>query len=348
MFAEATLARKTETGLRRFDMRRDLQQLADLIDLAFGSEIEAARSSIVAEMRRLARSGPLLWVVDASYATLSPLMGGFVWLDDGRLVGNVTLSADNGQRSPWTISNVAVHPDFRRHGIARQLMKAALDDARHRGAPSVVLEVQTSNAPAQQLYRELGFERYQTVTELRLPAPNGSILRRPPAETLRLRKRRDGDWRELYDFYQAITPVAAQAIKPALPQDFRIGIRSRLSRWLDDLLYRCERSEWVLEQEGISAVLQITGQFADAAHRVQVDVHPEHQRSVERELLATALRKLSGFPERDIVSTVPESQPEVLAAFQRTGFRTMRILDQLVFWSSGQGQRAATGPERRT
>jgi hypothetical protein len=78
MFAEAILARRPDTGLRRFDMRRDLQQLADLIDLAFESEIEATRSSIVAEMRRLARAGPLLWLLDASYATLSPLMGGFV------------------------------------------------------------------------------------------------------------------------------------------------------------------------------------------------------------------------------------------------------------------------------
>lgn len=348
MFAEAILVRKSDTGLRRFDMRRDLEQLADLIDLAFGSEIEAARSSIVAEMRRLARSGPLLWLVDASYATLSPLMGGFVWIDEGRLVGNATLSADNGQRGPWIVTNVAVHPDFRGRGIARQLMEATLDEARRRGARSVVLEVQAANAPAQQLYHELAFERYQTVTELRLPAPNGSTLRHPaalfdspPAESPTLRKRRPGDWRKLYDFYRAVTPGPVQAIKPVLPQDYRMGIQLRLNRWLDDLMYRCERSDWVLEQGGISAVLQITGQYAEAAHRLQMDVHPERQGTAEKELLATGLNKLSHFPERDVVATVPESQPQALAAFHRAGFRTMRVLDQMVFWCTGPAQRAA-------
>ncbi len=355
MFAEAILARKTDAGLRRFDMRRDLRQLAELIDLAFGSEIEAARSSIVAEMRRLAASGPLLWLANASYATLSPLLGGFVWINDGRLVGNVTLSADHGPRGPWTITNVAVHPDFRRQGIARQLMEAALDEARDRRAPSVVLEVQAANAPAQQLYRELGFEHYQTVTELRLPAPNASILRHPPAlfDTAptgapALRKRRPGDWRRLYDFYQAVTTAPVQAVRPVLPEDYQLGIRLRLNRWLDDVMYRCERSEWILEQGGIRAVLQVTGQYADAAHRLQIEVRPECQGTGERELLAAGLQRLTRFPERDVVSTVAASQPQALEAFRRAGFRTMRVLDQLVFRYSRPAQQAATARAERT
>jgi ribosomal protein S18 acetylase RimI-like enzyme len=352
MFAEAILARQPETGLRRFDMRRDLKQLADLIDLAFESEIEAARSSIVAEMRRLSRAGPLLWLLDASYATLSPLMGGFVWMADGRLVGNVTLSAESGQWGLWTITNVAVHPGFRGHGVGRQLMEAALDEARHRGARAVVLEVQAANAPAQQLYHELGFERYHTVAEVRLPASHGprrpaiAAVGNPPVA---LRKRRPGDWQQLSDFWQAVTPPEVQAIKPVPRQQYRMDVGLRLRWWLDDLAYRCQRSDWILERGGdISAVLQITGQYTDAPHRLQLDSRPECHGTVEDDLMATGLHRLRGLPDRDVVSTVSAAYPQAVEAFRRAGFQTVRILDQMVFWCSSQAVERHERAERTT
>ena len=329
MIAEAILARRPEQGPRPFNMRRDLQQLADLIDLAFAAEIEPSRSSIVAEMRRLAKAGPLLWLLDASYATLSPLMGGYVWIEHGKLVGNVTLSAESSQRGMWIITNVAVHPDFRGRGIARQLMAAALDEAHSNGAHSIVLEVQSENAPAQQLYRTLGFKRYDTITELRLAALRVSGQRHSPSPALR--KRRPGDWQVLYDFFQAVTPLEVQAVKPVLSDHYRMDIGMRLSRWLDDLTYRRQKSDWILEQDGkISAVLQITGQYSEAAHRLQLDVHPERRGAIEDALLAAALHALSAFAERDVFSTVSASHPQALDAFHRNGFQTVRILDQMV------------------
>jgi ribosomal protein S18 acetylase RimI-like enzyme len=347
MLAEAVLSRKPDQGLRPFDMRRDLQQLADLIDLAFVSETEPSRSSIVAEMRRMAKAGPFLWLLDASYAALSPLMGGFVWIDHGRLAGNVTLSAESGQRVLWTITNVAVHPDFRGQGIGHELTKAALDQARNKGARSVVLEVETDNAPAQQLYHELGFERYDTKAELSLPALRRSG--RLHGSSMSLRKRRANDWQRLYDFFRAVTPAAVQAIKPVLSHQYRMDIGMRLNRWLDDWLYRCQRSDWILEHAeprqtngAISAVLQITGQYTGAAHRLQMDVHPEHRGNVEDQLLAAGLDRLRSFPERDVVSTVSTSHSQGLGAFQKAGFRTIRTLDQMVLRYSIPLQRDAT------
>ena len=55
------------------------------------------------------------------------------------------------------INNVAAHHDYRRMGIGRSLMEAAIDEARYRGVASVLLEVRASNESAQLLYRNLGF-----------------------------------------------------------------------------------------------------------------------------------------------------------------------------------------------
>lgn len=56
------------------------------------------------------------------------------------------------------ITNVAVRPDFRRRGIARELLGTAIADARARGFRVVALEVRPSNVEARALYRSLGFE----------------------------------------------------------------------------------------------------------------------------------------------------------------------------------------------
>jgi ribosomal-protein-alanine N-acetyltransferase len=55
------------------------------------------------------------------------------------------------------VNNVASHQDYRRIGIGRSLMEAAIDEARRRGVVQVILEVRASNEAAQLLYRRLGF-----------------------------------------------------------------------------------------------------------------------------------------------------------------------------------------------
>lgn len=55
------------------------------------------------------------------------------------------------------IHNIAVHPDFRRQGIGRQLLDQAIASARTRASLRVTLEVRKSNLSAQKLYESHGF-----------------------------------------------------------------------------------------------------------------------------------------------------------------------------------------------
>lgn len=56
------------------------------------------------------------------------------------------------------ISNVAVSPDCRRHGIADALLTALIRQGKENGIETFSLEVRLSNAPAIALYRKHGFE----------------------------------------------------------------------------------------------------------------------------------------------------------------------------------------------
>lgn len=56
------------------------------------------------------------------------------------------------------ISTLAVDPAYRRRGIGRRLLRAALERAAAAGAQAVTLEVRVSNAAAIALYRSFGFQ----------------------------------------------------------------------------------------------------------------------------------------------------------------------------------------------
>ena len=60
------------------------------------------------------------------------------------------------------ICNIAVLPQFRRHGVGRRLVYALIDSAKELGVSELTLEVRASNEPAKALYSSFGFEEVGT------------------------------------------------------------------------------------------------------------------------------------------------------------------------------------------
>jgi [ribosomal protein S18]-alanine N-acetyltransferase len=77
------------------------------------------------------------------------------------------------------INNVAARPAFRRIGVARSLLEAAMDESRYRGVRFVLLEVRASNEAAQTLYKKLGFKLIGRRRDYyRAPAEDALVMRR--------------------------------------------------------------------------------------------------------------------------------------------------------------------------
>ncbi len=57
------------------------------------------------------------------------------------------------------ITNVAVHPGYRRQGLGKKLLMRLLEEAASRGVGQIYLEVRLSNLAAQALYSACGFSR---------------------------------------------------------------------------------------------------------------------------------------------------------------------------------------------
>ena len=66
--------------------------------------------------------------------------------------GGMLITVDEGQ-----ITNIAVHPDYRRQGLGDAVVKALLRHAKSARLSSVSLEVRASNAAAIALYKNNGF-----------------------------------------------------------------------------------------------------------------------------------------------------------------------------------------------
>jgi len=67
------------------------------------------------------------------------------------------------------VSNIALHPDFRRRGLGEAMMRWALAWFREQGLRSAALQVNTDNAPAIALYHKLGFVVSESGCDYRRP-----------------------------------------------------------------------------------------------------------------------------------------------------------------------------------
>ena len=84
----------------------------------------------------------------------NPLSLWLVALDGDRVAGYVGSQSVMGESD---MMNVAVHPDYRRQGIAEKLCLALVEALKEKGNHCLTLEVRASNEPAKALYEKLGF-----------------------------------------------------------------------------------------------------------------------------------------------------------------------------------------------
>jgi ribosomal protein S18 acetylase RimI-like enzyme len=168
--------------LRPLNVLRDLSAVADLIELCFSPTMDNDGQRYLSDMRRASRDDSFLrWASRMTETASLPLMG-YVWEQDGRIIGNASLIPfrDRGTRV-YLIANVATHPDYRRQGIGRALTEGVMKLARHKNSSAIWLHVRDDNPGAIKLYQDLGFQEvarrttWQANPEHRLTRPDSDI-----------------------------------------------------------------------------------------------------------------------------------------------------------------------------
>ncbi len=324
----AAISGGRRSGVRRVDLNNDMGAIADLIELCFGPRMDAGGRSTINEMRALSRMGPLLPMVALVDEVVKGIGQGFVWEEDGQIVGNVTLTAARQPRELdriTTVANVAVHPDYQRRGIARQLMEISLETIRAAGETAAILQVEADNDPARLLYERLGFRLERTWHRWRRSSHSALPLRLTAGPRLTLRR---GDWREDYALAERIFPPERGGLgwqRPLHPREFR---RTPLQQ-VADFLAGTSLAHWSLYEESrLAGSLWARTRFGSALSRLTLLVHPEWQGRLEPYLLNVGVWQLaSGY--RSLYCEHPADDQAASDVFRRNEFHPHRTLHHM-------------------
>lgn len=323
---------ETTNGIRPLRPSHDLAGLADLIEQAFGPDLSLGGEQVLRELRFLGRLGPLSVLLLAMSSPIDGLLGGFVWEQDGKLVGNVTLSRPTGHPRRWQISNVAVLDAYRGRGIGRSLVETALDAIVQRGGHSAYLYVREDNPAALCLYDSLGFADLDRLTDLMLPVPerraNGLPAPRPELRLLRRLRSHEG---------KALYALAAQARGPG-HRWLSLPSRRRFVRTPDERLFAWLSALWTGQRElfwgapatnrrlraGLS--VRVSSGWNPKPHRFEVWVHPSERGGLERRLAQDVVTLAARLAPRRLFLTLPACEQAMEDALLEHSFSRARTL----------------------
>jgi ribosomal protein S18 acetylase RimI-like enzyme len=321
-------AQPVSEGLRPVHLRQDLAAIADLIEVCFGPTLDAAGRAAIREMRMLSRSGPVLWALNRVNTPAAGLMQGFVWIEEGRLVGNVSVSRA-GYGKGVIIANVAVLPEYRRRGIARQLMQAALDLVVQKDT-FAVLQVEADNTGARALYRQLGFADQRTFTRWRRSAQRPLPFR--PHERLPLARLTAAHTDALYTLALRVRPNTQSGmgwLRPTRRTDFQTGL------WDDLRQFATGRSlqRWVLPgPDGtLDAALLAERRMGGLTTLFDLLVRPECRGDLEVDLVHHAIHRLGG-QYRPLLTDHPADDEAASTALHAQGFKPERTLSHMIWF----------------
>ncbi len=330
-----TRSEPVREGLQPFDPQQDLRQVAELVSAVFTDELDASGRNALQEMRLVGRFSPFLGGM-LSMAFFEDFVSGYVWVERGKVVGNVTLQRADPNGMRWRISNVAVKPEYRRRGIARSLMAAALREIAVRGGSWAVLQVRSDNPGAHRLYEDLGFSDVCQDGIWKLPVLADPPPPRDRAVTLhRLDRAFPGltgntpglSWIDRFDLAQAARTPLAQWASPLHPSDYQFDILRLLGESLGSLTEIARVERWgATDGTRLIGAVEARGSILGATHALRFAVRPEARGKVETALVAQGLSSLARLPRRPVLAEHSGDHLEGVTALEAAGFRAQRVL----------------------
>ena len=310
-----------QQGLRPLHPVRDLGAVADLLERVFSRELDANGRQMIREARMMSRIGPFIYL-------LAPLSGGgagfspgYVWEEDGRIVGNVTMIRSGKRPGFWQVANVAVDHDHRRQGIASRMMEESIEYIRRHNGRAISLQVRQDNK-AVGLYHRLNFQSMGAVTRWQL---NGRLcLDQILSHGRMVIQARRGDWAQIWELSRSVSLAAQGWPEPQSESDFHPSFW----RWLSDLVSTRLVKRWVApsvlgdELDGYVEVRVYSG----AIPQITLRVRPKLADQLEGDLLKAALCLLADRGYYRAAADHPAGDVPAEGRFREAGFRPQRTL----------------------
>ena len=316
--AAQTFRSPTKPNLRPFDIRQDLIAVANLVELCFADRLDDDGHRFIKQMRAAANNLKRLGLAVPGINSFPMSMAGFVWHEKDELVGNLSLLPVSAMKErAYLIANVAVHPEYRRRGIARTLTEAALEHIRKRKVKWSWLQVDDDNPAALNLYKNVGFTEQARRTTWQSNSPQEAQFK-PLLQDITITSRRAKDWEAQQTWLSQIYPPEISWHLSLRRPLLRSGIKGSLNRLIHDKRVR----QWSARRNNkLLGVLSLQSSTTQA-DKLWLAVPPEFEEAAIQALLLLARRVSS--PKRSLALDFPSGL--AVKAIQNAGFYNHQTL----------------------
>lgn len=283
----------------------------------------AGLQDTVQTMRRI---WPLFRLIRWTSPALRDALLGYIWEEQGHPVGMVSLSR-RGSTDSWLIGDLAVLPEYRRRGIARQLVEKAVAHIRAAGGKLVVLDVITGNLPAYRLYESMGFQHFTSQLQMVLKSEHRPALPDLPPG-IKFERISMKEWQIPLAMAQRLVPAEVQAFDPISKDRYYTPPALRFFAHLTNTLRGNLVDDFILRKDGSEEVLAIG--FINARtkpgdrHHIAFNVSEQHAELVPF-LLQYMLHQVKALSASHAVeTTLWEWRYFALAEHERLGFEKVK------------------------
>lgn len=326
------------TGIRPFDVGRDLPQVTELVREAFAQELRETGSRPLHNAGLYSRLHSFLRSEPANLFSFMRMFDGFVYVDRGQVVGNVSMQKLDSFGHRWQLANVAVAASHKRQGIGSRLVQTATDNLRTLGAKHAVLQVRTDNLPARNLYAKQGFQRLGGMADLegRCPLQIGPRPGNPaPISALP-----GEEWQQVHDLAKVQVGGHMQWWHPIRPGDFVHDWPRRAGEWLGETLGVASVTRFGIRlgTERLATAIVLRSTHWKRVHKVSWWTRPQQYGQYEDDMVDTLAGLLAAQDHCRIHVQVDADHHQAIKGLTAMGLRVKPSLDTM---------RCELTPERR-
>ena len=302
--------------LRPLNIVRDMPGVADLVEKCFADTMDADGRNYLQQMRNAGKDNVFLRWASNAVETASMPLSGYIWEENGELIGNVSLIPyRHARKKYYLIANVAVRTEFRNRGIGRALTQAAIQHTKKHRADETWLHVRDDNPGAIGLYRSLGFVDVARRTTWQAQPDRNACA--GDLATL-VTRRTSSDWPAQETWLRRLYPDLLSWYQPMPWSSLRPGLGAVLYRFMSDYDVR----HWVARTDSLPSAIVSWQALAGRNNRLWVAVPQDVNEGVLTALLLHARHEL--FRREKINLDFPAGQYN--DSLEAAGFHSHRTL----------------------
>ncbi|MBK5114455.1 MAG: GNAT family N-acetyltransferase [Candidatus Heimdallarchaeota archaeon] len=314
-----------EFALRPLNLKQDFEELIPFYDEIFEKELSAKGASVRAMLSEMKAFMPFFRFMGIFSKNFRHALDGFVYENsEGKIVSTVNVGYSGDF---WEIAMVATHPDYRRRGLAKKLIYESIDHAKKHNAKMCVLEVLEENEPAYRLYRNLGFNHFDTRAKLKLESGKLSSISQqelPTGYSIQARKQDKKTSLEMYKLEEIATPQSVLDYLSVNKIKYQKPFIMRLLRPIVKLFIRMKSIRWTIHyQDKIVGVLFVSvGRSKDSCHDLDLIVDPAHNKEITQPLINYALNHIKSNTafELNTITMIRKTDEHLLNSLKNFGF----------------------------